>query len=540
MMKTDYLMIILCGRLDTKEVEHLSDTKNFRLVASSEPARPSVDFNKMRIDNKIYRDDVTLNTSFFDHRNRRKIKKHDVYRALERRELKELRAISNYFFLRSGIYSRLCRYMAYLYRYDWMITPIRYDDKIKDEKVIEGWLKSVAYLDNCALKKNFGEIALKVVKNGCFYGYKIQEKNACYFQELPIDYCRSRFKYNNNPIVEFNVKFFDDKFSDTEYRIRVLKMFPKEIQQAYIKYKHNTLKKDHNGDSLGWAALDAGAAFKFNLNHSDIPLFISIIPKLIDLEDAQDLDEKKREQQLIRLIIQEMPIDKNGDLIFDVDEARELHKNAVNMLGDTIGVDVLTTFADVHVEDLSDKGNESASDQLEKVERTVYNEAGVSQMQFNTSGNLALEKSIANDEATMTNLLLQFQEFAESLLSMFNKNPKRLKYQVQMLPTTIYNYKDLSKLYKEQTQIGFSKLLPQIALGESPSTVLATAVFENQMMKLDEIFTPPQMSSTISKTQQSGGGNGRQQQQQSEEPGRPELPQDEKSDKTIANEESQG
>ena len=109
----------------------------------------------------------------------------------------------------------------------------------------------MAFLDNCRLKKNFGEIALKVVRNGCFYGYKIFQKNACYIQELPIDYCRSRFKLNNQPIVEFNVRFFDDKFSDMEYRIRVLKMFPKEFQKAYIQYKHNTLKKDHNGDELG-------------------------------------------------------------------------------------------------------------------------------------------------------------------------------------------------------------------------------------------------------------------------------------------------
>ena len=242
------------------------------------------------------------------------------------------------------------------------------------------------------------------------------------------------------------------------------------------------------------------------------------------------------EQQLLRLIIQEMPIDKNGDLIFDVDEARELHKNAVTMLGDAVGINVLTTFADVAVEDLSDKSNMSAADQLDKVERTVYNEAGVSQMQFNTSGNLALEKSILNDEATMTNLLLQFEEFAEELLKPFNKNPRRLKYQVHMLPTTIYNYKDLSKLYKEETQIGFSKLLPQIALGESPVAVLSTAIFENKIMKLDEIFIPPQMSSTISKTSQSGGTN---KQAPGGKTGRPELPQDEKSDKTIANEESQ-
>lgn len=287
--------------------------------------------------------------------------------------------------------------------------------------------------------------------------------------------------------------------------------------------------------------MDADLAIKFNLMGTDVPLFISIIPKLMDLEDAQDLDQKKMEQQLIRLIIQEMPIDKNGDLIFDVDEARELHRNAVQMVGDAVGINVLTTFADVAVEDLSDHGNESAADQLDKVERQVYNEAGVSQMQFNTSGNLALEKSIANDEATMTDLLLQFGTYTERLLKRnFNKNPRRLVFRVTMLPTTIYNYKDLSKLYKEQTQVGFSKLLPQIALGESPSVVLATAVFENGMMKLDEIFTPPQMSSTVSKTQQSGGGNSGSNPSAGEQGGRPELAPDEKSDKTIANEESQG
>jgi len=34
-----------------------------------------------------------------------------------------MRDISNFFYKSSGIYSRLCRYMAYLYKYDWFITP---------------------------------------------------------------------------------------------------------------------------------------------------------------------------------------------------------------------------------------------------------------------------------------------------------------------------------------------------------------------------------------------------------------------------------
>lgn len=117
--------------------------------------------------------------------------------------------------------------------------------------MVEGWLKASALLDQCDLKRTFARIALKVVRNGCYYGYRIEQKGASYIQELPINYCRSRFKLNNDHIVEFNVKYFDDNFKDIEYRIRVLKMFPKEFQQAYIKYKHGTLKQDTPNEEKG-------------------------------------------------------------------------------------------------------------------------------------------------------------------------------------------------------------------------------------------------------------------------------------------------
>jgi hypothetical protein len=101
-----------------------------------------------------------------------------------------------------------------------------------------------------------------------------------------------------------------------------------------------------------------------------------------------------------------LPLDKNGDLIFDVDEARDIHNNAVEMLRRAIGVDVLTTFADVAVEDMADKNTSTTRDDLEKVERGLYNALGVSRNIFNTDGNLSLEKSILDDESTMRSLLL--------------------------------------------------------------------------------------------------------------------------------------
>lgn len=524
-------MTILCGPQGIRRcilaTAKDKEERNFRLVSSEDAPRTSLEFNKLKIGGVTLRDDVFLNTDYRKNYRKPRISREDVMRALENQDLNTMRAISEYWFVRSGIYARLCRYMAYLYRYDSFVIPIQYDEKIKTEKVIEGWYKAARLLDNCDLKRVFGEIALEVIKYGCYYGYTIQQKNAAYIQKLPVKYCRSRYRLNNKKVVEFNLSYFDKEFSDTVYRLKILKIFPKEIQKAYMSFKKGTLKKDFNGDDNGWFVLDPALAIKFSLNN-DMPLFISIVPKLMDLEEAQDLDKEKMRQQLVRLIIQEMPIDKNGDLIFDVEEAQELHNNAVKMVGDAVGIDVLTTFADVAVEDLSDHGNVSSVDQLEKVERSVYNEAGVSQNQFNSDGQVALEKSIANDEATMTDLLLQFQSYADGLLKPFNKNINRLQYKVQMLPTTIYNYMNLSKTYKEQTQIGFSKLLPQVALGQSQSVVMATALFENQMLNLNEIMIPPQMSSTISNNGESSGRG----------PGRPELPDDEKSAKTIKNRES--
>ena len=246
-------------------------------------------------------------------------------------------------------------------------------------------------------------------------------------------------------------------------------------------------------------------------------------------------------QQLLKIVIQKLPIDKNGDLIFDVDEGQMLHNNAVAMLSEAIGVDVLTTFADVDVADLSDRSNVSSVDWIEKAEHSVYTEGGVSQNQFNTSGNLALEKSIANDEATLSDLIYQFEEFAERLLAPFNKNSKKLFYSFHILPTTIYNYKDLAKMYKDQTNIGFSKLLPQVAMGHSQADIISTAIFENGMMKLNDLFTPPQMSSTTSGTKapSSSKGSSSINKDSDNTGGRPELPDSEKSEKTIQNLESQ-
>jgi hypothetical protein len=45
--------------------------------------------------------------------------------------------------------------------------------------------------------------------------------------------------------------------------------------------------------------------------------------------------------------------------------------------------------------------------------------------------------------------------------------------------------------------MGFSKMLPQIALGHSQSSILNTIHFENEVLHLADIMIPPLMSSTM-------------------------------------------
>lgn len=500
-----------------------------------------VDFAKIRVGVQTL-EDAVVDVSNYKKLNPNLGDKQEVLRAIHQGDFEKMRDISNFFFKTSGIYSKLCIYMAFLYRYDWMVTPYINSDSLKEERILDGFDKVLNHLDNFGVKKFCGDVALKVIRNGCFYGYIIHQKDRDVIQELPPKYCRSRFSVNGKPAVEFNLRFFDDMFKDTTQKMKMLKLFPDEFRKGYVLYKEGKLKPDFAGDTAGWYLLDIDSVIKFNMNGEDFPIFISVIPAIIDLDAAQELDRKKMAQQLLKIIIQKMPIDKNGDLIFDVDEAQQLHNNAVRMLGKAIGLDVLTTFADVDVADMADKNTTTTTDELAKVERTVYNEAGISQMQFNTDGNIALEKSILNDEAAIYNLILQFESFLNGLISKFNTAPKKIYYRVQILTTTIYNYKEMAKLYADQTKIGYSKMLPQIALGQSQSSILANAYFENDILDLINVFVPPMSSNTMSadalnKVSDKGGNSG----SDDSKGGRPtnESKGKEVTDKTIQNKETQ-
>lgn len=462
------------------------------------------------------------------------------YRAVSENDYVTLRVLSQYFYKTSGIYRRMCDYFATLYRYDWYVTAQVNDfDNTDSKKVFKDFMKILDFLDASYIKKLCGDIALAVIRDGCYYGYLVPSKESVVLQQLPSNYCRSRYFVKNMPAIEFNMAYFDT-FANTEYRMKVLNLFPDEFKQGYLLYKKGKLRGEDYGDSYGWFLLSPGSTIKFNFNNMDIPLFANVIPYILDLDVAQDLDRRKTMQKLLKILVQKLPMDKNGELIFDVDEARDIHNNAVAMLKRAVGVDVVTTFADVESIDLADSNTATSTDDLEKIERTVFNASGISHNLFNTDGNIALQMSILNDESNVRNLLLQFEIFFNNIVKQLAQNRKKYTFKFSMLETTQYNYQALAKLYKEQAQLGYSKMLPQIALGRPQSFILNSAYFENEVLHLAELMLPNLMSSTMNLEDLMGRREQNNQSKTSEDNtgGRPEKDDAEKSEKTIQNKES--
>lgn len=483
-------------------------------------------------------------------------------------DLQQIRELSKWFANNNGIYQRAVRYLADLCRFDYVIYPnldlnIELGDKNND-KILKGLNAVLEHFDNSAVQLMCRRWAHQVCLEGVVYGILCDDiGDKLVIQDLPSKYCRSRFFHRGLPMVEFNAEYFEKVTNDENLRKQILMLFPKEIQDGYKQYVNKKLQPEFQGDKEGWFLLPAEKAFKFNFNDSDRPPFLSAIPSLLELNEVHDLEKEKLIQELQKILVQQYKLDKNDQIPFTMDELTQLNENAIAMVGDAVGVNVLSTVADVSLEDLSPNTKEGKNN-IEVAENSAFNDLGISTNLFNASGNLSLEKSIQTDESFIKPLIHQFELFLNNYIeSKFNKT--NMKYRLKMLMTTIFNYVQISDKYKDLTKLGFSRFLPMVALGHTQKEVISLAKFEQQILALDNWMLPPFSSNTMSsdtwtsiKQIQKDGGLVGERPVQDQSPiinkeaadqaskigenqgGRPEKPESEKSDKTIANISSQG
>ena len=240
-----------------------------------------------------------------------------------------------------------------------------------------------------------------------------------------------------------------------------------------------------------------------------------------------------------------MPIDSKGELVFQLDEVADIHASVADMLSDIDTVDVLTTFGDTDLEALQDSSSESqSSDRIAKYRQNAWNALGRGQILFNPENSSTLAYQLKKDEAFMNAYLNVYETWIKFHLN--DKFARRgLSFDFKILPLTVFNRDDLQQAYFRGAQYGYSKMFAGVAMGIKQRDQLSLMNFENELLKMSEKMIPLQSSYTTSgtaianqeksETPAKNASNSQKVSDITNTGGRPELPDEQKSEKTQAN-----
>ena len=326
---------------------------------------------------------------------------------------------------------------------------------------------------------------------------------------------------------------------DIALREEAVQSFPPIVQKAWRRWVQNQ-KQDP------WVMIPAAAGgISFSFVNDQTPMLIASIPELKKLDDAVGREEKRDDNELYKLLIERMPIDSKGQLVFPLEEVADIHASVATMLQDIDTVDVLTTFGETDLESLQDSSAATQSvNRLEKYRTNAWNALGRSEILYNATNSSSLAYQIKKDETVMMGYLNIYETWIKFLLNeRFVR--KGLTFDFELLPTTVFNKQDLQQSYFRGAQYGYSKMFAGVAMGIKQRDQLSLMNFENDFLDMSQKMIPLQSSYTTSNSGEKNSSSSVQNATVSSQSndldntgGRPELPDEQKSEKTQANIES--
>ena len=405
--------------------------------------------------------------------------------------------------------------------------------------MIKSFDKACKFIERLDVPNTFAHITKEWLKIGVYNGILRKFGDDVVIQDLPLEYCRTRFKdFNNLNLLEFNLCYFQS-IPDAQLRQEAVESFPDIIQQAWNEYITG-IRLDP------WVILPAGAGgVCFTFSDDQTPLLIASIPELKKLDDAVKREEKRDENELYKLLIERMPISSDGELVFTLDEVADIHASVAEMLKGMDTVDVLTTFGDTDLESLQDSSAATQSnDRIDKYRKNAYDAIGRSSLLFNADGSSSLAYSIKKDEALMIRYLNAYETWIK-----FHLNDEfartGLEFDFEILPTTVFNRQDIQQNYFRAAQYGYSKMFAGVAMGIKQRDQISLMDFENDFLQMSTKMVPLQSSyttsgNTIAQEEKNNSSGEKTVSIQgikdlNDKGGRPELPDEQKSEKTQAN-----
>ena len=450
-------------------------------------------------------------------RKTRKYTRKEIEDIIDNGDESSKRELSRAYFSKDGFYRRILIYYATLLKYCGLVIPtINISPNGSAEKANKRYFSALDFVEQVNLPSMFTRFTLRALIDGAYYGaITTLDKEKLVVLDLPADWCRTRFKdLNGNDIVEFNLSYFD-KIVDDDTRNSALASYPSIISKAYKKY--------HKGKRNSWLILPSEVGVCFTPFEEVTPLLLSTIIASLDYDEAIATDKARDKEEIKKIIVQRIPHNNENNLLFEPDEALEIHRGTVEMMRNNENVSVLTTYADVDAI-TSKTSADAVTSSLERMVNNIYSEAGTTGQLFGSNSNMSIEYSIDNDTAMMMALFAnKYSSLITTIVNnLFGNGNVSFKYTI--LPITYYNSdKYIDSTYKLATA-GYSFLLPALGSGLSQRDLVSIKDLENNLLKLDEKLKPLNLAYT-----QNGQPN---------EGGRPSVDAKDKNPSTIAKEES--
>lgn len=417
--------------------------------------------------------------------------KNRIMRMIEKQDVDGLVKLSRYFYYKSGIYKNIVDTLASIYLMYYKVIP-RNKDKLQDGNFAKNHKFVFDFLDFLDVERSFTDISKNVVRDGAFYGYLRENYGKYSIQELPREYCRSVAKYSSgNNVLEFNLTFFSKFKLNEDGVVDFLNLYPDELVNAFILYSEGEIKEK-------WYQVKESNGMCFRYDDLGMPMLTGIFTDLIELDNYKKIESAKNVMDLFKLVVQKVPISKEtGEPLLDFDEVSALHQNLLNALSGSDNVDGLTTPLDVEALKVQDSTSTERNN-LQKAERSLFNEAGLSANLYNAEGNIALNKSIQNDESKLWSLIMQYQRWINTNINQFRVVSSYYNFDFEILPLTIYNQHDWQEKFYQGATVGFTKIEYAISLGVKQKNLIDKLAYENEFMDLDNFLNPILTSHTIS------------------------------------------
>lgn len=442
----------------------------------------------------------------------------EITRIIESGTLHEKKKLSRNYFYKDGYYKQIIIHYATLLKYAGLLIPNpSFGKKLSTSHINKRYFSALEYVENMSLPLFFTNCAQIALVDGTYFGVRVDvDKNSFSVIDLPSGYAQSRFKdVEGNDLIEFDLKYFDT-IRDKEARKIALNTYPKVIRKAYDQYNKGKLKNN-------WFLVpsDIGICFPF---FDGSPLFLSVIPKTLEYDEAVGIEQERNAEEIRKIIVQKVPHLNDGRLVFEPDEAAEMHKGTVDMMKGNKNVSVLTTYADVDA--IVSKTGAEQHTLITQAEHNIYAQAGVSDQLFSSNGSSTLESSIKNDMSLMMYLAHKFERFVSNALNAKFANGN-INFSYKILPVTHHNEDKYIDTAFKLAGSGYSFMLPAIAQGFTQRDFINLKDLENDVLELGEKMKP--LSSAFTQSPDSA---------ESGEGGRPKKDQEDKTEETQAKEKS--